>query len=92
MIEKKNVIKPQCKTKAALKVKNKKSASLTIGDLRGKCLEIGDSQFDEYEKTKKLSSAAAALAGYKQAIDAAKTQLIYQKMNGKLKKIDFLEE
>ena len=72
-------------------VSTKNSKSLTIGDLRGKCLEIGDSQFNEYKKTKDLSNAAASLAGYKQAIDAAKTQLTYQKMNGKLKKIDFLE-
>jgi len=65
--------------------------SKTLGDVRKNCLKIGDSQFGKYQATEDVGHAAAALAGYKQAIDAAKTQLVYQKISGRVKKIPFCE-
>ena len=84
-----NLDKKKSTTKVA---KSTPITSKTVGDLRKNCLKIGDSQYSLYVVSEDLSHAAAALAGYKQAIDAAKTQLTYQKMSGRVKKIDFLED
>jgi len=73
-------------------IKSTPVKSSTIGDLRKNCIHIGDSQYSLYIATEDLGHAAAALAGYKQAIDAAKTQLTYQKMSGRVTKVAFLEE
>ena len=68
----------------------KKSVSVT--DMRSLCLEMGDSEYEKYKATDDLAHAALSLAAYKQAIDAAKIQLTYNKMNGTPGKIIFLEE
>ncbi len=68
----------------------KKSVSIT--DMRSLCLEMGDSEYQKYKATDDLAHAALSLAAYKQAIDAAKVQLTYNKMNGASDKIKFLEE
>lgn len=95
-IAKKGTVKKTIKTVAKRKSLNIISArgvstSKTLGDVRKNCLKIGDSQFGKYQATEDVGHAAAALAGYKQAIDAAKTQLVYQKISGRVKKIPFCE-
>ena len=64
----------------------------TIAGVRTNCLRIGDSQYRKYVDSGDVGHAAAALAGYKLAIDATKTQLTYQKITGRNKRIDFCEE
>ena len=92
----KSTAKKQIRAVARRKAVNLVSAravnnSKTLGDVRKNCLKIGDSQFGKYQATEDVGHAAAALAGYKQAIDAAKTQLVYQKISGRVKKIPFCE-
>lgn len=66
--------------------------SVTITDMRKACLEMGDSEYQKYKDTDDLAHAAVSLSAYKQAVDAAKVQLTYNKMNGSQQKIKFLEE
>ena len=70
----------------------KPRATKDIKGVRKNCLKVGDTQYKKYVDTGDVGHAAMALAGYKLAIDATKTQLTYQKITGRGKKIDFCEE
>jgi len=86
--------KKQVATKLAARKANLTSVkqSKTVTDMRSLCLEIGDSEYKKYKATDDLANAAMSLAAYKQAIDASKAQLVYNKLNGTTAKIAFLEE
>jgi len=90
---------PYKKREKAMEVAIKTPTLMTVPkatkDLKGvrkNCLKIGDTQYKKYVDTGDVGHAAVALTGYKLAIDAAKTQLTYQKITGRGKKIDFCEE
>tara|TARA_R100001244_G_C5124734_1_gene124314 strand:- start:308 stop:604 length:297 start_codon:yes stop_codon:yes gene_type:complete len=94
---KKDTVKKTTKTVAKRNSLNLISArgvivSKTLGDVRKNCLKIGDSQLGKYQATEDIGHAIAALAGYKQALDSTKTQLVYQRISGRVKKIPFCEE
>ena len=88
-MRKKEVIKKVATRKSNVTV-FKKSTNVT--DVRALCLEIGDSEYKKYKVSDDLTNAAMSLAAYKQAIDASKAQLVYNKMNGTTTKIKFLDE
>jgi hypothetical protein len=52
---------------------------------------MGDQLNNMFQKNKDLKVAALALSGYKTAIQAAKTQVIYKKLTGNPGSIEFLE-
>tara|TARA_Y100000034_G_C6883433_1_gene405216 strand:+ start:1160 stop:1456 length:297 start_codon:yes stop_codon:yes gene_type:complete len=82
------------KRKSTTKVLSARTVGMTktISGLRKNCLKIGDSQYNLYMANDDLGHLAAALAGYKQALDSAKVQITYQKNSGRVKKIPFCEE
>jgi hypothetical protein len=53
--------------------------------------DMGDQLNNMFQKNKDLKVAALALSGYKTAIQAAKTQVIYKKLTGNPGSIEFLE-
>lgn len=68
----------------------------TIGQLRGACIIYGDQNQANFltasDPEEKMTAGKNAMSGYKQAIDAFKTQLFYKKMTGCTKKVPFGEE
>lgn len=64
----------------------------TIGDLRRRALAIADDQYEKYQESGDTRQLIVALAGYKQAIDAFRSQLIYMKLTGSDKESPFCKE
>ncbi len=68
----------------------------TIAQIRGACITYGDHNQSEFltatDPEVKEKAGKNAMTGYKQAIDAFKTQLLYKKMTGCTKKVSFGEE
>lgn len=65
--------------------------SKNIGNIVKVTTDIGDTLATSFNNNNDLKVASAALSAYKTAISASKTQLIYKKLTGAPKKIDFLE-
>jgi len=63
----------------------------TVTDVINVTRDMGDQLNNMYQKNKDLKVAALALSGYKTAIQAAKTQVIYKKLTGNPGSIEFLE-
>jgi hypothetical protein len=63
----------------------------TITDVINVTRDMGDQLNNMFQKNKDLKVAALAYQGYKTAIQAAKTQLIYKKLTGNPGSIEFLE-
>ena len=74
-----------------LAVKSTKKTE-TIGDLRRRSLAIADEQYEKYQESGDTRQLVVALAGYKQAIDAFRSQLIYMKLTGSDKENPFCKE
>ena len=53
---------------------------------------MGDSEYKQYVDTGDVGHAAVALAGYQAALKATQIQLVYMRITGRVKKIDFCEE
>jgi len=79
------------KKKNKLSVKSTKETK-TIGDLRRRSLAIADDQYEKYQESGDTRQLIVALAGYKQAIDAFRSQLIYMKLTGSDKENPFCKE
>lgn len=68
----------------------------TISQLRSACINYADAMQTDFttaaDPEERDKAGKNAMNGYKQAIDAFKTQLFYKKMTGCTKKVPFGEE
>lgn len=62
-----------------------------INSIRQQCQKIADTFAEKFEDNQDVKVGMAALTGYKIAIDAGKSQLIYKKLTGNPEKIPFFE-
>ena len=68
------------------------SKTKQVGEIRDELVRIGDQANDAYKKNEDVATAKLAVAAYGQAINAAKTQVMYKRLTGQPGKMKFLED
>ena len=63
----------------------------SCNDLIDKSKKAGDRLLQEHENTKDINTVQVAISAYNTAVNAARVQLIYKKLTGKPKSMEFFE-
>lgn len=70
----------------------KKKKQPQIGEIRNKLIAIGDQTTADFHKNHDVKVGKLAVQAYGQAINAAKTQVMYKRLTGQPGKMKFLED